>query len=98
MESELHDLLRRVEARSAELPAGSAARRDLLAHLRSLARWRAEPRDYPEAGPVDFPAAVRQPNPRLRLERNCIRRMRDPGTQAILSVWPSTSALLPRSL
>ena len=59
MAEQLNELLQSVQARYAELPAGSEARRDFLAHLRSLARWHAEPTDYPEAGTAEFPAHVR---------------------------------------
>jgi hypothetical protein len=55
---ELSDLLRGIHARYAELPAGSNARRDFLAHLQSLARWHAEPNDYPKVSAVEFPTEV----------------------------------------
>jgi hypothetical protein len=55
---ELSDLLQGIQARYAELAAGSSARRDFLSHLQSLGRWHAEPNDYPEVKAVEFPAEV----------------------------------------
>jgi hypothetical protein len=54
----LDDLFDQVRARYAGLAAGSDAKRDLLAHLRSLARWHAEPQDYRAPEPVDFPGEL----------------------------------------
>jgi hypothetical protein len=55
---ELDDLFEQVPGRYAVLPARSDARRDVLAHLRSLARWQAEPSDYPMVKDVSFPNAL----------------------------------------
>jgi hypothetical protein len=56
--SDLETLFDQIRARLAEAPPGSASRADLLAHVRSLARWHKEPADYPEPGPAAYPASL----------------------------------------
>jgi hypothetical protein len=55
---ELEQLIEHLRARYAALPPHPDARRDFLAHLRSLSRWHAEPQDYPVASDVAFPSAI----------------------------------------
>ena len=59
MADQLSDLLERVRTRYNELSPSSDAQGDFLAHLRSLARGAAEPQDYPQLGPVNFPQRLR---------------------------------------
>ena len=51
-------LFAEIRARYDALPAGSDARADFVAHLRSLARFLDEPMDYPTPSAVAFPEGM----------------------------------------
>jgi hypothetical protein len=51
-------LFAQIRARYDALPEGSNSRADLLAHVRSLARFLDEPMDYPEPGRITFPGQM----------------------------------------
>jgi hypothetical protein len=53
--TDIDALFAAIRARLASLPDGSDSRESLLAHIRSLARWEQEPRDYPDIGAASFP-------------------------------------------
>jgi hypothetical protein len=55
---ELEQLIDQLRARYMALPEHSDVQHDFLAYLRSLARWHAEPRDYPDAAEIDFPEQI----------------------------------------
>jgi hypothetical protein len=55
---ELEQFIEHLRARYAALQPQSDTKRDFLAHLRSLARWHAEPQDYPEVSEIAFPDEI----------------------------------------
>ena len=50
-------LLERIKTRYSELPEGLSEQQAFLRHLESLARWHAEPMDYPSPT-IAFPATI----------------------------------------
>ena len=57
MPNSIDALLEKVKTRFSELRPDSSAQKNLLLHLESLARWNAEPMDYPPPSKV-FPSEV----------------------------------------
>ena len=56
--TDIEALFEAIRDRLAGAPPGSDSHAAILAHLRSLARWHQEPRDYEEPGPASFPATL----------------------------------------
>ena len=56
--NEIDTLFAEIRARLEEAGPDSGSADAIVAHLRSLARWRREPQDYVDPGPVAFPASL----------------------------------------
>lgn len=58
MKDKLDSLYKAISRRLKELPDGSCARGDVLGHLMALARFNAQPNDYPQVEKVEFPQSM----------------------------------------
>jgi len=81
MKDELDNLYQAISRRLKKLPPGSDARRDVIAHLKALARFNAEPNDYPKVEKVEFPQSIQVAYAVCHPECGCRELIVDGGTQ-----------------
>jgi hypothetical protein len=58
MNQELESTLNEIRKRFAGFREGSDDQRDFIAHLHSIAKWNAEPMDYPDIKDANFPKNI----------------------------------------